>query len=231
MRQLRTMSIGLLLLVAALTARAYPNLTGTTGVVGTPTADIVGNHAADWAADLLFFDATSVNGRVVLGLSDRLEAGAMVDLGNDNGFAVQAKYRIYSIPRSFMWSIGAAVAGQNHGNNGSEFYIVGTKPISSRGANGVYMLGSVGLNYTDIEDANGLRPFLNAQLFLGTDKEISGEYEFRTGSGFGDAIASAVYRQHFSGRWGGEIGLSNANGFAGAHDHDVFLGLRYAYAP
>jgi len=227
------MLVGITITLLALAAAgyAYPNLSATTGVVGTPTADVVGQKVTDWAADLLFFDTTTGNGRVIYGVTDRLEVGGALILGNDTGFDVGAKYKLYTIPRSFSWAVGGILEGANHERSGSQWYVVATKPISSRKVQGSEMQASLGLNYTDIDSGNGLRPFLNVQLFFGADTEISGEYQFKNGDKFGDAITSAVFRQRFSGRWTAEIGLTNATGFMGSDDTDVFAGISYAVSP
>ena len=230
MRKLMLAGTMMVLVALATITHAYPNLSATTGVVGTPTADTVGLNNVDWAADILFFDSTTGNGRVVYGLTDRLEVGGALILGEDTGFTIGAKYKLYTIPRSFSWAVGGAINGADHRQSGSQWYVVATKPISSRRVSGSSMQGSLGLNYTDTQAGNGIRPFLNVQLFFGTDTEISGEYQFKNGDAFGEAITSAVFRQRLSGRLTGEIGLTNADGFTGRDDTDVFAGVAYTFS-
>jgi len=206
---------------------AYPNLSATTGLIGVPNANVVTPGDFVGAADLLFFDDTFVNARAVLGLSDRLEAGAGVVIGDDTGLLLNAKYQLPIRPAGFTWAAGASYQTADDSGNGYQLYFVGTRalPITTE-ANPLF--GTIGLTFTDISDTSAIRPFVGAQLQLGNG-ELGGEFEFESGD-FDRSISSIYYRQSLSPRLAGQIGFTNANGFVADDDHHFFLGAALSFA-
>lgn len=210
------------LIMAVLAARAYPNLNATSGIMAVPTAIVVPAGDAMWAADVLFQEDTTVNGRVVFGLAERLEVGAGFIAGEDTAFGLNAKYRLPAMIAGFAWAAGITGIFGDDIDEGMQIYATGTRPFEF--GDGMTLLGTLGVNFTDVDTASAVRPFIGGQLQLGGGTEINGEFVFETGD-FDESITSLFVRHRFSDRIVGQVGFTNAFGFTGVSDHDIFIGL------
>jgi hypothetical protein len=224
------MRFPLYLLLAALTmttaAWAYPNLNATSGILAVPTAVVVPAGDTQWAGDVLFQDDTTINGRVTYGLTDRLEVGAGVIIDGDTVVGLNAKYRLPGDIGGFTWAAGATLITGSDVDDGFQIYAAGTRPIPWGSASGMALLGTIGVNFTDIDTASAVRPFIGAQLQLGTGTEIGAEFVFETGD-FNESISSLLLRHRFNDFISGQVGFTNAFGFTGTQDHDIFLGVAF----
>ncbi|HEY3376654.1 MAG TPA: hypothetical protein VGL77_04085 [Armatimonadota bacterium] len=216
-------------LIAATAVSAYPNLNATTGLVGLPTATEVAPGTLVLAADGLFFDRTLVDGRVVYGVTDRIEVGGGVVVGNHTGILANAKYRLPFTPFGFTTAVGAAFASETDSRDGTQLYFVGTIPLASIAPSGTRIMGTLGVDYTNFDGDSGLRPFAGAQLFLGSRSELGAEYGVGTGS-LGKPVSSIYWRQLLTPQWSGQVGFTNIDRFVGRDTHDVFVGLSYLYS-
>lgn len=208
-------------------AQAYPNLNATTGLVATPTADVVGRAGLTGAADVIFLDDTTFNVRGVLGVTEALELGAVGVTGVDDGFGVNAKYRLPTAIGGAAWAAGITFIAANDGADGTQFYLVGTRTLSAASINAP-LRGSLGLSFTDIDSESAFRPFVSAQLGISPAMELGAEFMLET-EDLGDSIFSMVLRHRFNPRVIGQLGFTNASGFTGGHDHDFFLGASYEF--
>lgn len=216
------------LMIWASTVFAYPNLNATTGLIGVPNSHIVAPGEITGAVDAVFFDDSFLNVRGVFGLTPQLEGGVAAILGDNSGVALNAKYQFGAKPAGFTWAFGATVIAADEPGDGWQAYIVGTQPLALGGTAGSQLYGTVGLNFTSLDHASAVRPFLGAQWLLAPRYEIGGELMF--GSGDLDESISSLYLRHtFNPQLSGQIGFTNANGFIGRHDHDLFLGVAYTF--
>lgn len=215
-------------LTAMTAGQAYPNLTATQGILAVPTADITPVGALDGAVDVLFQDNTTVNARAVLGLAPVFEAGAAVTAGHDTSFGVTGKFLTPIAIGGFAWALGASfVTGSGDAGDGTQIFATGTRPFGG-GTAGTQLLGTIGVNFTDIASLDGIRPFVGAQWRLGHGTELASEFMLKTGD-FDRSVFSLLARQRFSDQIVGQLGITNAVGFTTTNSHDLFLGLNYAF--
>jgi hypothetical protein len=210
-------------------ALAYPNFNATTGIIGVPNGIIQENGTFIGAADIVFIEDTLINARVVYGLTDNLEVGAVLNLGDDFAFGLSGKYRLPVTPTAGAWAIGLSFADTDEGGSGFQAFIVASRSLTGDMTN-LDLLGTLGATFTDFEGTSGFRPFVGAQLMLPNDFEIGGEFELEMGD-FTESIISIVVRRQFSPTIGAEIGFTNASAFFGTSDHDLFLGINIALPP
>lgn len=206
-------------------ALAYPNFNATTGIIGVPNALIQTNGSFFGAADVIFYNNTTLNARAVLGLTSNLEAGAVLDLDSGTAFGISAKYRV-PMAATGDWAVGLSFADTDEQGSGFQFFAVTSRTLTGTMTN-LDLLGTLGVTFTDFEHSTGVRPFIGAQLMLPQAFEIDGEFELES-SDFGDSIFSMAVRKQFSPRYGGELGFTNASSFFGQKDHDLFLGINIA---
>ncbi|MHB9024434.1 MAG: hypothetical protein ACYC7E_09695 [Armatimonadota bacterium] len=224
MKTIFTAVVALAFLAVSSIAFAYPNLGATTGIVAVPTAEVTDTGAFLGAADIQFLDITSINVRAIYGLAPNWEVGAGLVLNDDDTqLGLNAKIRLPVSLYGMQWALGARYILADE-NNGTQIYFAGSRPIEIAGVTGASLLGTAGLSFTDIEGLSALRPFFGAQLRFPSETEIGAEFVFGGGD-FDDTIGSFVIRQVLGGGWSGEIGVTNAIGFAGASDYDIFAGL------
>lgn len=216
-------------LALATAGLAYPSFNAATGNVSTPNALIQADGAFFVAGDVIFFDDTELNMRAVLGLTNDLEVGAVLTLGDNTGFGVSGKYRLPMTAGDAAWAIGLQLADSEEGGSGFQLYIVASRTLTGDMEN-MDLLGSLGVTFTDFEDATGIRPFIGAQLMLPQDFEILGEFELEAGD-FSDSILSFAIRKQFTPTFGAEIGITNARGFLADADSSFFLGVNFSLPP
>jgi hypothetical protein len=214
------------MLVATQAVHAYPNLNATTGIVAVPTANIVGQGAFIGAADVLFFDDTLVNARVVYGLSASSELGASLILGDDTAFGATGKFQLPGDIAGFTPAIGGSIITGSDIDDGFQVFIAGTRALAVDADAVPSAQWTLGANFTDIEDRSAFRPFIGAELFLGGNTSVASEFVLETGD-FDDSIFSLVVRHDFPGNWSGEIGITNAAGLAQVEDHEFFAGVSF----
>ena len=142
---------------------AYPNFNASTGIIGVPNALIQANGAFFGAADVIFFDDTTLNARAVLGLTNNLEVGAVLNLGENTAFGVSAKYRLPVVPTAGAWAVGVSFADTGDGGSGVQGFVVASRTLTG-GMTNLDLLGTLGATFTDFENASGFRPFVGAQL-------------------------------------------------------------------
>jgi hypothetical protein len=110
--------------------------------------------------------------------------------------------------------------------NGTQIYVTGTRPFGVHEENGTGLFGTVGVNFTDVDNRSVFRPFVGAQLRLDTSTEVAGEFVLESGD-WGDSIFSLLVRQRLSDRLTGQLGLTNAFGFTGSDNLAFFVGAAY----
>jgi hypothetical protein len=226
---LRIVVPALLLAISGLFVQAYPNLSATTGILAVPTAATVSAEEFVGAADILFFDDTTINARIVYGLTNQFEVGAALIAGTDTAFGVNGKYRTGLMLAGFDWAVGASLITGSDVGDGMQVYFVGTRPIGLAQAGVANLIGTIGVNFTDLDsDISGIRPFIGAQLRVATATEVAGEFVLEAGD-FDDSIFSLLVRQQLNPRLTGQLGLTNAFGLTGTDNTDFFLGAAYAF--
>ena len=223
---MRIAGFALFLALASLRTWAYPNFNATTGILAVPTAETVNAGDLSWAGDILFFDDTTFNGRVIYGLTDQLEVGAGVIVGSDTAIGVSAKYYTGLTIGGFACALGLTMITGDQVGDGTQIYVAGTRPFGVQEENGTGLIGTVGVNFTGVEGSSAFRPFAGAQLRLDTATEVAAEFVLESGD-WGDSIFSLLVRQRCSDRLTVQIGLTNAFGFTGTDNLDFFFGAAY----
>lgn len=216
------------LLVCASVGMAYPNLNAATGILSVPNGYTVANGAFSGAADILFHDDTTLNTRAIVGLSNQLEAGAAVILGDDTALGISAKYRL-PVTGTSAWALGLSFITSNDNGSGTQAYIAASRSLTGTATPGVNLLGTLGASFTDLDNTSGFRPFIGGQLLLPKAFEIDAEFELESGD-FNESISSLSVRKSFNPRLSGEFGFTNAVGFVATGSHDFFMGLSYNFA-
>lgn len=217
--------IMLAMLLLGIAATAYPNLGATSGILAIPTAMVAPSGDSQWAADALFQNDTTLNGRIVYGMTGSIEVGAGAALDGDTQLGVNGKMRLGSLIGGFDWAVGATVVTGGNAD-GWQLYATGTREIPWGSAEETKVFGTIGVSFTDIDIASSVRPFVGAQLQLGTGTEIAGEFVFETGD-FTDSISTLLVRQRFNDAISIQAGFTNAFGFVGSQDHDLFVGIAF----
>lgn len=226
MRKWLLLGIAAALMAWATTGFAYPNLNATTGLIGVPNAHVVEAGQLVGAADLIFLDDTTFNIRAIYGLTERLEGGIALVSGSDDGVALNAKYQLPINPLGFTWATGLTYITADDAGSGFQLYFAGTKPLGT--PEGAALYGTLGLTFTDLEELTALRPFAGVQWLLAANTEVGAEFELEAGD-FSESILSVYLRQRLGNNLSGQIGITNANGFAGTRDHDLFVGASLAF--
>lgn len=228
MRTLYSLTITMAFVFMGITAHAYPNLNATTGLLAVPTAGVVGAGDFVGAADVVFHNNSTVNGRVIYGLTDRLEVGVGVIAGEDTAIGVNAKFALPAQIAGFNPAIGiTGISGDTIGD-GTQVYLVGTRVLTASDIHTGRVIGTIGINFTDIDTASAFRPFVGAQLRVGARTEIDGEFILKTGD-FNHPVHSIFIRHAMNDAWSMQTGFTNAVGFTGSSDNNFFLGTAYAW--
>ncbi|HEY3416946.1 MAG TPA: hypothetical protein VGM23_08700 [Armatimonadota bacterium] len=232
--------IAMFLAFASLRTAAFPNLNATTGIYAVPTAETVNVGELTCAGDVLFmqdttwakrvvlFNYTTFNERVIYGLTDQLEVGAGVIVGNGTTVSINAKYRTGVTTGGFAWAVGMGLITGNTVDNGTQIYLAGTRPFTTPKDNGASFIGTVGVNYTTVENRGVLCPFVGAQWRLRTGMEVDGEFVLGSG-GRGNSVISLLVRQRLGHRLTGQLGITNALGFTGTNKYYYFMGAAYTF--
>lgn len=223
-----TLGLAVALSALATAAFAYPNLNGATGLVGIPNAYTVPSGQLVGAAD--YVDAN--NGfifRGIYGLSPNLEVGATASLADNDGFSIGGKYRIPADIAGFDTAFGLTYADLDEVGSGFQVSFTGTQPLSGSVEEGNLLLWTLGVNFTDFEDASAIRPYTGAQLLLSPRTEVGGEFMLEAGD-FNESIFSLYVRQRFNAALSGQIGFTNAVGFTGTDDAGLFVGASYVFS-
>lgn len=217
-------------LLMAIPAHAYPNLNAATGLLAVPTASIVtaGNFVV--GADVLSNDDATFNGRIIYGLTPQLEIGAGFVSGEDTATGVSAKLALAGTIAGFHPAIGISVINGNDNaiSDGTQVYLVGSKVLSDTRHGAGTLIGTLGVNFTDIDTASAVRPFVGAQLRLGDRTELDGEYVLSTGN-FNRSIHSIFVRHVLNETWTIQTGFTNAVGFTGSAHNNFFMGTAYSW--
>lgn len=210
-----------MLLAITTSAFAYPTLTAATGLINVPTGCAMPQGGVALAGDLVSGN-DAVNLRGVWGIGPRFEGGIGITTGDNSGLSVSGKYQVPTGTGNMVWGIGGTllVSDEDFGD-GMQLYVAGTVPLGP--VSGGQILGTGGISLTDTDYASGLRPFLGLQLPLSAATEVVGDVIFETGD-FANTVTALAIRHRFAGRFMGQLGVTNAIGFDGRNDHDLFLG-------
>lgn len=209
-------------LVAATSAFAYPTLNGATGLVAAPTACLMPLGTSMGAIDLVGAD-DAVNLRALWGVTPRFEAGIALSTGDVGGVAVSGKYQFPTSTNTPLLGAlgGTLLVSDENAADGIQVYLVGTLPLGAVGSG--QALGTAGLNYTNMDNASGVRPFAGLQLPLAAQTEVNADIILKTGD-FANSVTSIALRHAFSERFLAQLGVTNAIGLDGGDDHDLLLG-------
>ena len=228
MRTLSLLPITMAFVCMGITAHAYPNFNATTGLLAVPTAGVVGAGEFVGAADVIFHDDSTVNGRVIYGLTNRLEIGAGFIAGEDTAIGINAKLALPGSIAGFNPAIGITCISGDAIGDGTQVYLVGTRVLTASDIHTGRVIGTIGINFTDIDTASAFRPFVGAQLRVGARTEIDGEFVLKT-SDFSHPVHSIFIRHAMNDTWSMQTGFTNAVGFTGSSDNNFFLGTAYGW--
>ena len=237
-------------LLLATAAAAAPSHLGPTGVVGTPTADVVAARQFDVAADYVKWslsgtDITSWPIRLVAGVSDNVEVGVGYTKCKDGGSlkATPVNVKAVVVPESESSpaiAIGAAYAKLKDGSaiKVTTFYAVASKTLSEPadewddgGMTGT-LRGSLGVMYNKYSNGGSdsyTKPF--ASLEYSTPGGTTLAFEYKSKEDDFDPVWSLLARHMVTPNAYVQAGWTNAFYTFGADDHDFFIGVGYSWAP
>lgn len=228
MRRVQLCGLLLGLLALGSLAQAYPNVLATSGIVGVPTTQTVPRGVLVGAADVFFFDDASTAFRAVYGLGENFEVGAVLTAGEDETLGATIKYAFPAGVSGVRWALGASLLTADERDDGTQFFFLGSIPLTITPNQTFSFSGTAGVNLTDVGDDSALRPFVGAQMFLGAT-EIAAEFEFEADDLGSDAVFSILARRNLGAGFSGQIGFSNAFGFGASGDNAIFLGASYNF--
>jgi hypothetical protein len=216
--------LGMAMLVAG-ACWGYPNFVGATGLVSLPTADVQASETLVGAADVLDASRTTLVVREVYGVSSRLEIGAMLVVGVNDGLAVSAKYKFAD-----DWAAGGTFIAANGASDDSQGYVVYTNVSPVTDAPGTVFRATAGLAIIDKAGGDSdARPFVGGQLVV-SNTEVVGEYAFRNLNPFKDQIVTLAIRQRIPDkRLTAEAGFTNTNGVMLLGENVFFVGASYQW--
>lgn len=209
-------------------AHAYPNLNASTGLLAVPTADLVAPGNVVAAVDVLSHNDTTFNGRVIIGVAPFLEIGAGVIGGEDTASGISAKFALPNNIAGFTPAVGLTIINGNAIADGTQVYLVGSRVFTADDIDTGRFVGTVGVNFTDIDTASAFRPFVGGQFSVNDRTEIDGEFVLESGA-FSRSIYSVFIRHALNDVWSVQTGITNAVGFTGSADSDYFLGTSYSW--
>lgn len=238
-------------LALAVTAMAYPTLSGPTGLVAIPTANTAGSGvtvAADW---LNVEDGHAIPIRALIGLGKNAELGAAYDTFSKTEFknvwGANAKYGFGDIFKfrpaigaQFMRIKGRSILIDDTATEPTldftQAYVAFTRVF----AMGDQSLGlTVGGNWTKAKakigglstiDENAIRGNVGIDLTLTPALSVLAEYQTRSNK-IGDEhpLSSIAARIKLSKMFGLQVGSTNALGPVGIGDHKFFAGLEFNF--
>ena len=228
MRTLYLLLVAVAFVMLGIQAQAYPNLNASTGLLAIPTAGLVAPGNVVVAVDVLSHNDTTVNGRIIIGVAPFLEIGAGFIGGEDSATGISAKLALPNKIAGFHSAVGLTIINGDAIGDGTQVYLVGTRVLTARDIDTGRLTGTIGINFTDIHTASAVRPFVGAQLRLGTRTEVDGEFILKTGD-FSHSIHSLFVRHTINNTWSLQTGFTNAVGFTGSADNNYFVGASYAW--
>jgi len=252
MKKLLSLGMAAALLVVTSAAFALPTLTGPTGVVDTPTADVAApgqfTIAADWydfgAADWYDFgiESSSVNLipiRLNYGVAPNFEVGAMYTVSDGDGsdaWGLNAKYMTPFTLGDAEWSIGASYWYWDMTDadlSAIQGYFVGTKSFTPDEEGNTVVKGSLGISYTnydaEVDSEGAFRVFANLEATFANKLSVGAEFQLKDSDIEDDPLSSIVIRYPFTPALTGQVGFTNSLLGRGSPDHNIFAGLAYTF--
>ncbi|HEX2952278.1 MAG TPA: hypothetical protein VHV83_22315 [Armatimonadota bacterium] len=233
-----------IIFLMSVVAQAYPTLAGPTGGAVLPTSQIIPSRQFDIAADYQDVEGDSAFPiRLLYGLGNHLELGAVASFGDDTVWGANAKYRFtaFGVP----WAIGALYNNANDLDDQTfQAYLAYTQDVLGNRPDAKSRLyGTAGINWTTINfDTNDLdttdgnidafRFYLGLEYrMLCSGWRFGAEYQFGNNDMDENGLGSAYVRYAFNQRLAAQVGFSNADvtGVRGLDDFNVFAGLRYSF--
>ncbi len=103
-----TVLTSLMVLCSISTGGASPSVSGPTGLVHMPEADVVDGGDINLAGHVLLGDNTELSLKANYGLIDDLEAGLRLDLGDETNFTLYGKYKVLkkTVEQPFSIAVG-----------------------------------------------------------------------------------------------------------------------------
>jgi hypothetical protein len=240
-------------LLVATAASAAPSHLGPTGIVGTPTADVVGDRHYDVAADFVRYSDDDIDGwplRLVAGVSDKVEAGIGYTKWKDGGSlkVMPINVKAMLVPeseRSPAVAVGAAYGKLKDGSSikVTTFYAVATKTLSEPEEDYYYdeggmkgtVRGSLGVMYNKYSNSgseSATEPFISLE-YMTADAKTTLAAEYKTSEDIlsDDALLSFVARHMFTPNMWAQVGWTNTIYTLANDDHGWFIGVGYSWAP
>lgn len=241
--------MGAAIVLVSGTVAAAPSHLGPTGIVGTPTADVVGARQYDVAVDYVKWDmfGTDVKCwpiRLLAGISDKVEVGIGYSKWKDGGASMKitpVNVKAVVVPESETSpavALGAAYGKLKDGGalKITTFYAVATKTLSQAEDeyyDGGTLRGSLGLMYNKYKDGGSdsyTEPFVSLE-YLTPEGATTLAIEYKTAEGGMDPVSSLLARHMLTPNMWVQAGLTDAFYTLASEDHEFFIGVGYRWAP
>jgi hypothetical protein len=248
-------------MLIASVAAAAPSQLGPTGIVATPTADVVGNKTYDVALDYAKWDVSGDNFksmpvRLLAGVTDKVEVGIGYTKWKNFSELKVTPVNVKAVVVPESETAPAVAVGAAYGKlketgfaaiKVTTLYAVATKTLSKpadeydEGGMKGTVRGSLGVMYNKYKDSivddNATEPFISLE-YLTADGKTTLAVEYKTSEGLSfvpdDALMSFVARHMFTPNVWGQVGLTNAwytIPNPGDGDKEWFIGVGYRWAP
>jgi len=241
--------IGAAIVLVSGTVCAAPSHLGPTGIVGTPTADVVGARQYDVAADYVEWDSDVKSWpiRLVAGVADKLEVGVGYTKWSDGGSIKITPVNVKAVVAPESGSSPAVAVGAGYGKikDGVDIkittlYAVATKTLSEAednyydegGMRGT-VRGSLGIMYNKYSNGGSdsyTEPFASLE-YLTPNGNTTLAVEYKTKENDMDAVSSLLVRHMVTPNTWVQLGWTNSFYSLGWDDHELFLGIGYRFAP
>jgi len=240
MRILLILGLFVIFLVA-MPAYTYPALTGPTGLVNLPSAEVVPVGQCNVAAD---FAQTENNVREMKnsypvrlqgGVWENLEVGACINIngaGDQHLWNANGKYATPFGIAGLDLAIGALYqsADTNPFLRITQVYVAGTRDLGCARRR-FALKGTLGANWTQVEIGGKitvLRAYAGFDVDLNRKIALVGEYQSKDAKLDEESLWGTAVRYPLTHTLTGEVGYTNGP-ISGAKKANVFLGVNYAY--
>jgi len=231
-------------IVAALAcaAYAYPTLTGPTGYTNLPTATVAPAGdlilAADYYNNKDIVGKTTYPVRLLYGIGGNWEVGAAYISSEENGWDLNAKYKI---PVDFAgFALGAGAQYLRYSRSGESLtfeqaYLAGTREFTKASASMPGFSGTLGLNWTQAKftgesSESAIRFYAGLEAAFTNKLALSAEYQTKSDKLDDKALWSIAARYPFTPALSAQVGFTNNFfGLDGADKNKIFVGVDYAF--
>lgn len=238
MKKLLFLGVALAALMAAVPVHAALTFSGTTGVIGVPSAEVVAPMTLVVAGDYVDTDSFNVPIRATLGVTEAVEVGILYNYIDEDDLKAYGISGKYLFPNELASGVKFAVGGgygKLDGWDVDQLTVFGVVTYAAdMGATQLRLSG--GLDYTrfssDGESESGIALFVGAEFDLqdlAPGFVVAADFHTENGDSDSDFVSIAV-RYTAMENFTFQCGFSEAS-LSGLDDSaEIFAGIQYAFS-